>query len=99
MITRGGLIMKIIAHYPVSYRGSLLWLFFWLIAFFPAGTLLFASRACIKRRESYYGLNYRGSIGWLIFWTIVFFPVAVVLAFLRGVDMVEYCELEGVVGA
>ena len=68
----------------LQYGGSLIWLIFWVIVFFPVALiLLFTSVGC-KMNETSYHFQYDGSRFWLCFWTLVFFPVAFLLAFLNG---------------
>ncbi len=68
----------------LQYGGSLFWLIFWAIVFFPiALILLFTSVGC-KMGGTSYQFQYDGSRFWLCFWILAFFPIAFLLAFLNG---------------
>ena len=68
----------------VNYKGSLFWLFFWVIIFFPVAlTLLFSASTFVFDKTTYI-FKYNGSRFWLCFWVIFFFPIAFVLIFLKG---------------
>jgi len=68
----------------LHYRGSLFWLIFWLIFFFPIALVLLFTGSSFEVGKATYHLHYGGSRFWLCFWILVFFPVAFVLLFLSG---------------
>ncbi|MBX9805362.1 MAG: hypothetical protein K2Y18_06385 [Alphaproteobacteria bacterium] len=74
---------------PLQYRGYLFFLILFLIIWPPLGVLLLIRHACISVRNSKFYLVYHGSWGWLYFWGILFFPVAIVLLFVKGVDLID----------
>jgi hypothetical protein len=68
----------------IHYRGSLFWLIFWIIIFFPVALVLFFTGADFVRNGVTHHLQYDGSRFWLCFWVIFFFPIAFLLFFLNG---------------
>ena len=71
-------------RFKLHYNGSLFWLVFWGIVFFPiALTLLFTS-STFYFNDSSYTFQYDGSRFWLCFWILAFFPIAFALLFLNG---------------
>lgn len=68
----------------VHYKGSLFWLIFWLIIFFPIAFVLFLTATTFKLGGKTYDFEYDGSRFWLCFWVLVFFPIAFLLLFLNG---------------
>lgn len=71
-------------HFKVHYGGSLFWLIFWMIVFFPIALVLFFTASSFDIGQKTYLLSYDGSRFWLGFWTLVFFPIAFILLFLNG---------------
>lgn len=74
-------------HFKVHYNGSLFWLIFWIIVFFPIALVLFFSSCAFEINEKIYTLFYQGSRFWLCFWVLIFFPIAFVLLFLNGFSL------------
>lgn len=70
----------------IQYRGSIFWLIFWLIIFFPIAIVLLATNVGFESNGKSYFIEYDGSYFWLIFWTIIFFPVAIVLLLVNGLS-------------
>jgi len=70
--------------FKLSYHGSLLWLIFWVIVFFPIALVLLFTDSSFELNESTYHLKYDGSKFWLCFWLLIFFPIAFLLIFLNG---------------
>ena len=70
--------------FKIQYHGSLPWLIFWIIVFFPIALTLFFTDVTYDIDQKSYYLKYDGSIFWLCFWVLVFFPIAFVLFFLNG---------------
>jgi hypothetical protein len=70
--------------FKVQYHGSLFWLIFWIIVFFPIALVLFFTAATFEANQKLYYVHYDGSRFWLCFWVLVFFPVAFVLLFVNG---------------
>jgi ABC-type dipeptide/oligopeptide/nickel transport system permease component len=68
----------------VKYNGSLFWLIFWLIIFFPIALALFFTGCSYDSNGATHSLKYEGSRFWLCFWILFFFPVAFVLFFIKG---------------
>lgn len=68
----------------VNYRGSLFWLIFWIIIFFPIALVLFFTGTDFIKDGKVSYLHYDGSRFWLCFWVLIFFPIAFVLFFLNG---------------
>lgn len=71
----------------VSYAGSVFWLIFWLIVFFPVGIVLFVTAMDYDFGGNHYSIRYDGSRFWLGFWTLVFFPIAILLGVLKGLSI------------
>ena len=72
-----------------KYRGSIFWLIFFLILFFPiAIILLIRNLARIKNDTTYY-VEYSGSWKWVFFWGVLFFPIAFILLFFNGLSLIE----------
>ena len=82
------------SRYKLTYRGSLFWLIFWLIVFFPIAFVLLLTASAFNFNKKIYNLQYDGSRFWLCFWVLVFFPVAFLLLFLNGfsvgIQNIEY---------
>jgi hypothetical protein len=66
------------------YDGSLFWLIFWLIIFFPVGFTLLFIGTTFEINNTAYRFKYEGSTFWLIFWVIFFFPISFILLLLNG---------------
>lgn len=71
----------------VHYRGSLFWLIFWVILFFPIALVLLFTSSSFDLNASTYNFEYDGSRFWLCFWVLVFFPIAFLLFFLNGISV------------
>lgn len=71
----------------VNYRGSLFWLIFWIIVFFPIALALLFTACSFDVNETTYNFQYNGSRFWLGFWVLFFFPIAFLLLFLNGVSV------------
>lgn len=71
-------------QFKLYYRGSLFWVIFWLIFFFPIAFVLLLTSSTFHVNQTTYNLQYDGSRFWLCFWTLVFFPVAFLLLFVNG---------------
>lgn len=74
-------------RFKLSYRGSILWLIFWLIVFFPIAFVLLLTATSFQAGQKIYLLDYDGSRFWLCFWVLVFFPIAIVLLFVNGLSV------------
>lgn len=74
-------------RFKIQYRGSIFWLIFWLILFFPIAFVLLLTATSFEARHTIYHLSYDGSRFWLGFWVLVFFPVAFLLLFLNGLSV------------
>lgn len=72
------------SSFKLKYRGSLAWLIFWIIVFFPVAFVLLLTGSSFRINDTVYDLQYDGSRGWLAFWTVIFFPVAFILLFVNG---------------
>lgn len=71
-------------QFKMRYEGSLFWLIFWIIFFFPIALVLLFSDTTIKMDEKTYRLKYRGSVFWACFWMLFFFPIAFILLLVNG---------------
>ncbi|MBA3958075.1 MAG: hypothetical protein H0X51_06755 [Parachlamydiaceae bacterium] len=71
----------------LNYRGSLAWLIFWLIIFFPIAFVLLLTDSSFELNNTVYNLSYDGSRVWLCFWVLIFFPIAFLLLFTNGVSV------------
>lgn len=71
-------------QFKLNYQGSIFWLIFWLIVFFPIAFVLLLTDIGFELNRTSYHLQYNGSRGWLAFWVLVFFPVAFLLLFING---------------
>lgn len=72
------------SRFKVHYKGSIFWLIFWIIVFFPIALTLFFTAATFETTDKVYYFKYNGSRFWLCFWVLFFFPVAFVLLFING---------------
>lgn len=77
------------AKFKVNYRGSIGWLIFWLILFFPIAFVLLLLSSTFQINQTSYSMHYEGSLFWLCFWMVLFFPVAFVLLFVKGLSIVK----------
>jgi hypothetical protein len=68
----------------VTYSGSVFWLIFWAVIFFPVALTLLITGGEFSLDGATYSIRYSGSRGWLCFWEILFFPVALILLALNG---------------
>jgi len=68
----------------IHYSGSLFWLVFWLIVFFPVAFVLIATGGRFELDENIYSIKYDGSRNWLCFWAVVFFPIVLILVLING---------------
>ena len=71
-----------------EYAGSIFWLIFWLIVFFPIGVILMFTDGKTKVDGKVYYVRYEGSRFWLCFWFIGCFPIALLLLVLNGISLV-----------
>ena len=72
----------------IHYHGSIFWLLFWCIFFFPiAFAMLLTSGEFVLNQKSYM-IKYDGSKFWLCFWVLFFFLLSLVLLFVNGVALV-----------
>lgn len=79
--------------FKINYNGSIFWLIFWLIVFFPVAFVLLLTATTFTINKTIYNLHYDGSRFWLGFWVIVFFPIAFLLLFLNGLSVtIDYPE-------
>lgn len=69
----------------MHYRGSIVWLIFWIIVFFPIALALLFTAGTFEINQTTYDFQYNGSRFWLCFWILFFFPVAFILLFVNGV--------------
>ena len=76
------------SHFKLHYGGSVGWLIFWMIVFFPVALVLIATGARFEIDRKTYSIRYDGSRNWLCFWAIVFFPVVLLLGLLNGFSVV-----------
>ena len=74
-------------RFKLHYRGSLFWLIFWVIVFFPIAFVLLLTASTFQINQTTYNLEYDGSRFWLGFWVLVFFPVAFILLFMNGLSV------------
>lgn len=75
------------SRFKIQYRGSIFWLIFWLIVFFPVAFVLLLTDISVEINQNVYTILYNGSRFWLGFWVLVLFPVAFVLLFLNGLSI------------
>lgn len=68
----------------LHYNGSIFWLIFWLILFFPIAFDLFLMNSTFEIGDTTYGYRYEGVRFWVYFWTFIFFPIMFLLLFLNG---------------
>lgn len=73
--------------YKLKYNGSIGWLVFWIIIFFPIALVLLLIDSTFQMNQSIYRVRYDGSKFWLCFWVLVFFPIAFVLLFVNGLSV------------
>ena len=71
-------------RYKLHYSGSIFWIVFWIIVFFPIALALLLTSSSIELGKKTYTFDYDGSRFWLCFWMLVFFPVAFALLFVNG---------------
>ena len=76
------------SRFKIQYHGSIVWLIFWLIVFFPIAFVLLLTDISFEVNHTHYHLRYSGSRFWLGFWVLAFFPVAFLLLFLNGLSIV-----------
>ena len=69
----------------VHYQGSIFWLIFWCIFFFPVAFALLLTSSTFMLNQTTYSISYEGSKFWLCFWVLIFFPIALLLIALKGV--------------
>jgi hypothetical protein len=72
----------------IQYGGSIPWLVFWAIIWFPAALILIATSGKFDLEGKTHFIRYDGSRGWLIFWVIIMFPIAILLMLLNGVALI-----------
>ena len=73
--------------FKLEYHGSLFWLIFWVIVFFPVALVLLLTGFTLDLNDKKYTVQYGGSRFWLGFWVIFFFPIAFLLLFLKGLSL------------
>lgn len=76
-------------RWPVSYKGSIVFLVITLLIWPPIGILLLCKNGYVRKKGLEMHLQYHGSWFWLFFWSILFFPVAFLLLLIRGVDVIS----------
>lgn len=81
-------------NFKLNYRGSIFWLIFWVIIFFPIAFVLLLTDSSFEIGTSIYHIKYDGSRFWLGFWVLVFFPVAFLLLFLNGMTLITETRSE-----
>ena len=74
-------------QFKLHYHGSLFWLIFWIIVFFPIALVLLLTDFSFDVNDKRYTVYYAGSRFWLGFWILVFFPIAFALLFVNGITM------------
>lgn len=74
-------------NFKLHYHGSLFWLIFWLIVFFPIAFVLLLTDSSFAVNDTVYHFKYDGSRFWLCFWVLVFFPVAFLLLLINGLSV------------
>lgn len=79
--------MATTTRFKLQYHGSIFWLIFWLILFFPIAFVLLLTDTSFVLRDTTYHVHYEGSRFWLGFWVLVFFPIAFILLFFNGLSM------------
>jgi len=72
------------SRFKVHYYGSVFWLIFWTIFFFPIALGLFFTDCAFEIEGTTYYFDYDASRFWLGFWILVFFPVALLLLIING---------------
>lgn len=73
--------------FKLHYRGSIFWLIFWCIFFFPIAFVLLLTACSFDVNDKTYSITYDGSRFWLGFWVLVFFPVALLLLLVNGLSI------------
>lgn len=68
----------------VQYSGSVFWLIFWAIIFFPVALVLLMTGGTFTKDGSISSIQYDGSRNWLCFWTLICFPIAIILVLING---------------
>lgn len=68
----------------MNYHGSLFWLIFWMILFFPIGLALLFTSFSYNSDNQTHTVVYQGSRFWLCFWLLLFFPIGLLLLVLNG---------------
>lgn len=76
-------------NFKLHYRGSIFWLIFWIIIFFPIALVLLLTNSGVAYKGLMHSIIYNGSQFWLGFWVLVFFPIAFVLLFVNGLTIKE----------
>jgi hypothetical protein len=71
-------------NFKIDYNGSIFWLIFWIIVFFPIALTLLFTGSTFRMGDTEYAIEYGGSRFWLCFWVLIFFPIAFLLLFLNG---------------
>lgn len=85
-------------NFKLHYRGSLFWLIFWLIVFFPIAFVLLLTACSFTINQKTYQIQYDGSRFWLGFWVLVFFPVAFILLLVNGIKIDIETETKDISG-
>lgn len=71
-------------NYRLHYNGSVGWLIFWAIFFFPIALVLLLTDWTAEASGRKISFQYAGSRGWLIFWVGFFFPISIFLLLNNG---------------
>lgn len=71
----------------LAYQGSLFWVIFWAIFFFPIALVLLLTACSFQAGDKTYLIRYDGSRFWLGFWVLFFFPIAMILLFVNGLTL------------
>ena len=77
-----------IKKYRFKYQGSVFWLIFWSVIFFPIGIVLLSQLHFVSQTRDIQW-KYEGKRFWLYFWAIFFFPITILLLFFKGFLMVR----------
>lgn len=82
------------SKFQLKYSGSVGWLIFWAVVWFPIALLILLMNSKFQSRDLSYHLEYPGSLFWLGFWLIAFFPVTIILLVANGVTLVKGAGFE-----
>ncbi|MEZ4818969.1 MAG: hypothetical protein R3A45_03385 [Bdellovibrionota bacterium] len=73
--------------FSLKLNGSLFWIIFWAIFFFPIALILLFLNGEFTSNDHRYYFEYNGSTFWLCFWMLLLFPVAILLALINGITL------------